>query len=94
MILATQKPAGVVDDQIWSNSKFKICLKVQDEADSKDVIKRPDAAMIKEPGRAYIQVGNDEIFELFQSAYSGADYDPKGVRPTRAVLTSSFMKSG
>lgn len=78
LILATQKPAGVVDDQIWSNSKFKICLKVQDEADSKDVIKRPDAAMIKEPGRAYIQVGNDEIFELFQSAYSGADYDPKG----------------
>ncbi|NIK77497.1 S-DNA-T family DNA segregation ATPase FtsK/SpoIIIE [Paenibacillus castaneae] len=78
LILATQKPAGVVDDQIWSNSKFKICLKVQDEADSRDVIKRPDAAMIKEPGRAYIQVGNDEIFELFQSAYSGADYDPNG----------------
>lgn len=78
LILATQKPAGVVDDQIWSNSKFKICLKVQDERDSKDVIKRPDAAMIKEPGRAYIQVGNDEIFELFQSTYSGADYDPEG----------------
>ncbi|CAH1207668.1 ESX secretion system protein EccC [Paenibacillus auburnensis] len=78
LILATQKPAGVVDDQIWSNSKFKICLKVQDEADSRDVIKRPDAAMIKEPGRAYIQVGNDEIFELFQSAFSGADYDPQG----------------
>ncbi len=78
LILATQKPAGVVDDQIWSNSKFKLCLKVQDEADSKDVIKRPDAAMIKEPGRAYIQVGNDEIFELFQSTYSGADYDPQG----------------
>lgn len=78
LILATQKPAGVVDDQIWSNSKFKICLKVQDETDSKDVIKRPDAAFIKEPGRAYIQVGNDEVFELFQSAYSGADYDPDG----------------
>ncbi|MGF7046942.1 S-DNA-T family DNA segregation ATPase FtsK/SpoIIIE [Paenibacillus sp. DS2015] len=78
LILATQKPAGVVDDQIWSNSKFKICLKVQDERDSRDVIKRPDAAMIKEPGRAFIQVGNDEVFELFQSTYSGADYDPEG----------------
>ncbi len=76
LILATQKPAGVVDDQIWSNSKFKMCLKVQDIADSRDVIKRPDAAMIKEPGRAYLQVGNNEVFELFQSAYSGADYDP------------------
>ncbi|WP_341347210.1 type VII secretion protein EssC [Paenibacillus sp. FSL H3-0469] len=80
LILATQKPAGIVDDQIWSNAKFKICLKVQDEADSKDVIKRPDAAMIKEPGRAFIQVGNDEIFEMFQSAYSGAMYDPGNVQ--------------
>ncbi|ADZ85438.1 type VII secretion protein EssC [Cellulosilyticum lentocellum] len=78
LILATQKPAGVVDDQIWSNSRFKICLKVQDETDSRDVIKRPDAAMIKEPGRGYIQVGNDEIFEMFQSTFSGADYDPDG----------------
>lgn len=78
LILATQKPAGVVDDQIWSNSRFKICLKVQDESDSRDVIKRPDAALIKEPGRAYIQVGNDEIFEMFQSTWSGADYDPDG----------------
>lgn len=78
LILATQKPAGVVDDQIWSNSRFKICLKVQDETDSKDVIKRPDAARIKEPGRAYIQVGNDEVFEMFQATWSGADYDPDG----------------
>jgi S-DNA-T family DNA segregation ATPase FtsK/SpoIIIE len=76
LILATQKPGGIVDDQIWSNSKFKICLKVQDSGDSKDVIKRDDAAYIKEPGRAYIQVGNDEVFEMFQSAYAGADYDP------------------
>ena len=75
LILATQKPSGIVDDQIWSNSKFKICLKVQDTGDSKDVIKRDDAAYIKEPGRAYIQVGNDEVFEMFQSAYAGADYD-------------------
>jgi S-DNA-T family DNA segregation ATPase FtsK/SpoIIIE len=76
LILATQKPAGVVDEQIWSNSRFKLCLKVQDANDSQEVIKRPDAADIKLPGRAYIQVGNDEIFELFQSAWSGADYNP------------------
>ncbi|MDR0570235.1 MAG: type VII secretion protein EssC [Clostridiales Family XIII bacterium] len=74
LILATQKPDGVVDDQIWSNSKFKMCLKVQTESDSNGVLKKPDAAFIREPGRAYIQVGNDEIYEIFQSAYSGADY--------------------
>lgn len=76
LILATQKPAGVVDDQIWSNARFRICLKVQGPEDSQDVIKRPDASNIKLPGRAYIQVGNDEIFELFQSAWSGAGYAP------------------
>ena len=72
LILATQKPAGQVDDQIWSNSRFKLCLKVQNPEDSVEVIKTPLAAEIKEPGRAYFQVGNNEIFELFQSAYSGA----------------------
>ena len=72
LILATQKPSGVVDDQIWSNSKFKLCLKVQNKQDSNEVLKSPLAAEIKEPGRAYLQVGNNEIFDLFQSAYSGA----------------------
>lgn len=72
LILATQKPSGQVDDQIWSNSRFKLCLKVQSVEDSNEVLKSPLAAEIKEPGRAYLQVGNNEIFELFQSAYSGA----------------------
>lgn len=72
LILATQKPSGQVNEQIWSNSKFKLCLKVQSQEDSNEVIKSPLASEIKEPGRAYLQVGNNEIFELFQSAYSGA----------------------
>ena len=72
LILATQKPSGQVDEQIWSNSRFKLCLKVQSPQDSNEVLKSPLAAEIKEPGRAYLQVGNNEMFELFQSAYSGA----------------------
>lgn len=74
LILATQKPTGVVDDQIWTNSKFKLCLKVQNEGDSKEMLKTPDAANITQAGRAYLQVGNNEIYELFQSAWSGAAY--------------------
>lgn len=74
LILATQKPSGVVDDQIWTNSRFKLALKVQNEADSKEIIKTPDAAFITQPGRAYLQVGNNEIYELFQSAWSGAAF--------------------
>lgn len=76
LILATQKPSGVVDDQIWSNSKFKLALKVQNASDSSEILKTPDAADITLPGRAYLQVGNNEIYELFQSAWSGADYIP------------------
>ncbi len=74
LILATQKPSGVVDDQIWTNSKFKLALKVQDEADSREILKTADAASITQPGRAYLQVGNNEVYELFQSAWSGAVY--------------------
>lgn len=75
LILATQKPSGTVDDNIWSNSKFRLCLRVQDRQDSNDMLHKPDAAFITQAGRCYLQVGNDEIFELFQSGYSGAVYE-------------------
>lgn len=76
LILATQKPSGVVDDQIWSNSKFRVCLKVQERADSMDMLKRPDAAELTDTGRFYLQVGYNELFELGQSAWCGASYYP------------------
>lgn len=76
LILATQKPSGVVDDQIWSNAQWHLCLKVQNAADSREVLHKPDAAKITQPGRCYIQVGNDEYFDLYQSFYSGAAYEP------------------
>ena len=77
LILATQKPAGVVNDQIRSNTKFRVCLKVQDKADSQDMLKRPEAAELKDTGRFYLQVGYNEFFALGQSAWSGADYEPQ-----------------
>ncbi|MCR5768074.1 MAG: type VII secretion protein EssC [Lachnospiraceae bacterium] len=76
LILATQKPGGVVDDEIWSNTRFRICLRVADKQDSNEMLKRPDAAFITGTGRGYMQVGNDEIFEEFQSGWSGAQYTP------------------
>jgi S-DNA-T family DNA segregation ATPase FtsK/SpoIIIE len=76
LILATQKPSGVVNDQIWSNSRFKVCLKVQTKADSMEMLKRPEAASIKETGRFYLQVGYDEYFDIGQSAWSGDKYLP------------------
>ncbi len=76
LILATQKPSGIVDPQIMSNSRFKVCLKVADKQDSVDMINKPDSAFIKNPGRLYLQVGYDEVYECIQSGYSGADYIP------------------
>ena len=76
LILATQKPSGVVNDQIWANSKFKVCLKVQDRSDSMEMLKKPDAASLKEAGRFYLQVGYDEYYDIGQSGYSGVQYIP------------------
>ncbi len=79
LILATQKPAGVVDEQMWSNSRFKVCLRVQDKQDSVDMIKCADAAYLKQTGAFYFQVGLNEFFGLGQSAYAGAKYKPTSI---------------
>ncbi len=76
LILATQKPGGVVDDQVRSNSRFKVCLKVQDSGDSREMLGRPDAASLVDTGRFYLQVGYNELFEIGQSAWAGAPYYP------------------
>lgn len=91
LILATQKPSGVVDDQIWSNAKFRACLKVQEKADSNDMLKRPDAAMIKEPGRFFLQVGYNEFFAKGQGAYAGGPYFESDKRQAQVDTSVEFL---
>ncbi|MCE7947414.1 MAG: hypothetical protein DYG88_08305 [Chloroflexi bacterium CFX4] len=76
LILATQRPAGVVTDQMRSNIKWRICLRVETGDDSKELLKRADAAFLPNniPGRAFLQVGNDNL-ELMQVARAGGPYD-------------------
>ena len=76
LILATQKPAGIVDEQIWSNTNFRLCLRVQDPRDSQDVLKCPDAASLTRVGRFFKQVGYGETMIKAQSAWTGAEYTP------------------
>ena len=45
--------------------------------DSNELLKTPDAAHITNPGRGYLKVGENEVYELFQSGYAGVPYDPK-----------------
>jgi DNA segregation ATPase FtsK/SpoIIIE, S-DNA-T family len=69
LILATQKPTGSVNANIWSNLKFRICLRVASLQDSRDMLGRSEAALLPAtiPGRAYFQIGS-EVFDVFQSA--------------------------
>ncbi|MGX8705040.1 MAG: FtsK/SpoIIIE domain-containing protein, partial [bacterium] len=67
LILATQKPSNSVSDEIWANSRFHLCLRVQTRGDSMEMLKRPDAAYIKGMGRCFVQIGSDELFEQVQT---------------------------
>ena len=91
LILATQKPSGIVDDQIWSNSKFRISLKVQEKSDSMDVIKVPDAASLKLAGRFYLQVGYNDYFALGQAAWAGAQYFPTDKNKKKVDKSLTFI---
>ena len=57
LVLATQRPAGVVTADIRANTNLRIALRVTDPAESADVIEAPDAARISQstPGRCYVR---------------------------------------
>ena len=69
LVLATQRPSGSVSDHIRANTNLRIALRVQDPADSRDVIDRPDAADLprRTPGRALARLGPGELV-AFQAA--------------------------
>lgn len=90
LILATQKPQGVVDDKIWSNSKFKLCLKVQDKQDSMDMLHRKEAAYLRAPGECYMQIGNDEYLRCFKAGYCGGIY----YKDVRRNETNLILETG
>jgi S-DNA-T family DNA segregation ATPase FtsK/SpoIIIE len=72
LVLATQRPGGVVSDNIRANTNLRIALRVQQPSESDDVIGDHAAARISKslPGRAYARTGHSELAEL-QSAYVG-----------------------
>ena len=63
LILATQRPSGVVSADIRANTNLRIALRVTDPAESADVIGVPDAASIAKatPGRAYVRLGHASL---------------------------------
>ncbi|MEZ5166745.1 MAG: FtsK/SpoIIIE domain-containing protein [Acidimicrobiales bacterium] len=82
LVLATQRPAGVVTDDIRANVPCRIALRTTDRGDSVDVIDAPDAASIPRdrPGRAVARFGPSELV-AFQSGHAtGSTVDAAGVR--------------
>ena len=79
LVLATQRPGGVVSPEIRANSNVRICLRVTDAADSADVLQAPDAARItaSTPGRGIARVGSGGLVP-FQAGRVG------GRRPGQA----------
>lgn len=72
LVLATQRPAGVVSADIRANTNLRIALRVTDSAESSDVIDAPDASTIAKstPGRAYVRSGAQSLVAV-QSARIG-----------------------
>ncbi len=95
LMLATQRPSGVVDDNIRANTNLRIILRVADEQDSNDVLDRPDAARIPKglPGRGYLRRGHSDI-ALVQSAYANARSQQGGSTRQPTTVTPFEVRSG
>ncbi|REJ06917.1 FHA domain-containing protein [Microbacterium bovistercoris] len=72
LIMATQRPAGVIKDNLRANTNLRVALRMADESDSKDVVDDPVAASFSPsiPGRGIAKTGPGRLVP-FQSAYAG-----------------------
>jgi len=93
LILATQRPAGVIKDNLRANTNLRMALRVADEADSSDVLGVPDAAFFDPdlPGRAVSKTGAGRLLP-FQTAYVGGRTGQGPSRPD--VRVESLDLSG
>jgi S-DNA-T family DNA segregation ATPase FtsK/SpoIIIE len=93
LILATQRPAGAVNDNILANTNLRIGLRMLDVSDSSSILGSGEAASIPGPlrGRGFARLGTGGLVE-FQSSYSGAPFTAEGgVAP---VVVEDFPARG
>jgi S-DNA-T family DNA segregation ATPase FtsK/SpoIIIE len=76
LIMATQRPAGVIGDNLRANTNLRVALRMADASDSNDVIGIADAAHFapETPGRAVVKIGAGRVVH-FQTAYLGGRSD-------------------
>ncbi|MGV8967384.1 MAG: FtsK/SpoIIIE domain-containing protein [Cellulomonas sp.] len=92
LILATQRPAGVIKDNLRANTNLRIALRMADEGDSSDILGVPMAAHFDPgiPGRGAAKTGPGRITP-FQSAYAGGR---TSARPPKPRIDISEMVFG
>ncbi len=76
LLIATQQPARAVTDEIRSQLSYFIALRLGGADDSREMLRKPDAAFLpaSAPGRAYMRSG-DRV-ELIQVAHVTQAYRP------------------
>ncbi len=81
LVLATQRPSGVVSPEIRANTALRICLRVTSAAESTDVVDTVAAAAIAPttPGRAILRTGST-VREFQTALVSGAPHNDNAPR--------------
>jgi S-DNA-T family DNA segregation ATPase FtsK/SpoIIIE len=84
LILATQRPAGVIKDNLRANTNLRIALRLNDVDDSLDIVDDTLAAQFPPeiPGRAVAKTGPGRL-TTFQAGYVGGYSDDQ---PDRAPI--------
>jgi len=101
MLLATQRPAGVVNHDIRSNTNLRLALRLHDKPDAVDVVGDELPAKFPRgvPGRSALRLGPDELV-VFQAARCTGPVVSRGIdgiiveRPDRPSNTSDARDSG
>ena len=75
LLLSTQTPGGIIDDQIRANVSFRICMKVKDEAEAREAIGRIGPEKIKSPGGFFLRT--NQVYLFAQAAYCNCSYGRK-----------------
>lgn len=90
LVLATQRPAGIITGQVKSNTDLRIALRMADVEDSNDVIESPAAAEIGRdtPGRGIVSISRKRT--PFQSGYVGGYTDDGDTGPGIEVAMFDF----
>ncbi|UDY37297.1 FtsK/SpoIIIE domain-containing protein [Dermatobacter hominis] len=82
LLLATQRPTGVVTDAIRANLSLRLSLRVADREDSHDVLDVDDAAHLPadRPGRAVLRLGPGRLTTVQVATTAAAVDRPERVR--------------